>query len=175
MIRDLIERHITECGSLDLRAGRAHKWGVTLALLEEWRGYPQEVNDLALLTKDEAREIYEMLFYVGARIDRLPHEIQPVMLDMAFLIGRQQSVRILQSVVTLAGRGLNIDGTINQATVVACNVICSRFYSESLAHQIAKSWLAWANATRGAVVGIEDFHNSHIATRARGYMDDRGQ
>ncbi|RMD88945.1 MAG: hypothetical protein D6807_04715, partial [Alphaproteobacteria bacterium] len=63
--------------------GGATKYGITLAVLEGWRGRRLGREDVAALKLAEARAIYAELYYRRPGIDRLPAALQPLLFDTA--------------------------------------------------------------------------------------------
>lgn len=123
----LIDELIENAGGFINKQGyEATKHGITLGVLSAYRNDDLELNDLRLLSKSEAADVYAAEFYFKAGIDNLPNLIQPVMLDMVVAIGFIDGIKVLQSVLSKLGIDLVVDGVIgpktSQSAMVACNV-----------------------------------------------------
>lgn len=90
-------------------------YGVTQVLYNEWRkkvGRPKQT--VRNCTKEEAHEIYDIMFWRAARCDRLPWPISYLVFDAAVNSGPSRAVRWLQ-----AGLGLPQDGQVGPNTIAA--------------------------------------------------------
>lgn len=96
--------------------GGPTKYGITQATLSAWFGRPATVDEVRQLDEETAREIYVARYLVGPRIDTLPPEIVPQMLDMSVNHGPRRAVRMLQEVLNLAGWRVDVDGVIGPQT-----------------------------------------------------------
>lgn len=122
MIKDVIEK---EGGYVNNPAdkGGPTNWGITLSTLEAWRDDNDLYSeDIRLLTKSEALEIYEDIYYLKPGINRLDDRLQPIVFDMAVNHGPSKAIKLLQKAVAMAGFGqLNQDGIIGANTINASN------------------------------------------------------
>ncbi|HYF18037.1 MAG TPA: glycosyl hydrolase 108 family protein [Ramlibacter sp.] len=118
MVEDILRR---EGGFVDHRADRGGptNFGITLATLAEVRGRPVTRQDVRRLTREQAREIYELRYFRRPRLDRLPAALQPVLFDMAINHGPGTAIRLLQRVLCEGGFACAVDGGIGRQTV-AC-------------------------------------------------------
>jgi len=98
--------------------GGPTKWGVTLPALAEWRGHPVTVDDLKVLTRDEAYEVLEHLFVVKSGFLRIANDrVRALMVDWAVNSGITLAVRWLQRTL-----GVGVDGQCGPITIAAVNV-----------------------------------------------------
>lgn len=97
--------------------GGPTNWGITQKVLSEWMKRPATLDDVKKLTEAQAREIYEVNYLTGPRIDTLPNPPQTFILDMSVNHGPRQAIRILQRVLNAAGFGpLDVDGVLGPTT-----------------------------------------------------------
>lgn len=96
-------------------AGGETKFGISK------RSYPK--LDIAKLTEEEARKIYERDFWKPLRLDAInSHEIATKVFDSAVLIGLKRAVTFLQRAVQNAGGGIvPVDGKMGASTIAAVN------------------------------------------------------
>lgn len=83
--------------------GGPTKYGITLGTLSKYLARPVTRHDIEALSPETAKEIYYTRYYLLPRMDALPKEIQPIMLDMCAHHGPSQAIRLLQRVINLAG------------------------------------------------------------------------
>ncbi|MFQ5346290.1 MAG: glycoside hydrolase family 108 protein [Rhodothalassiaceae bacterium] len=102
--------------------GGATKYGITLAVLEAWRGRRLGREDVAALDSEEARAIYGELYYRRPGLDRLPAVLQPPVLDAAVNQGPVTAIRMLQQVLDAVGpEALLADGILGERTAAAAD------------------------------------------------------
>lgn len=137
--------------------GGATKFGICR------RSYPK--LDIASLTLDDARAIYERDFWKPLLLDHVHSQaVATKLLDTAVLIGKTRAVEFLQRSVQEAGGGIVlVDGKMGEKTLMAINMSSSGLllasyrrllatYYENLATQIPgnrkflKGWLLRAVA-----------------------------
>lgn len=94
--------------------GGATNRGVTLKVLEEWRGKPVTKGDVRALTEIEARAIYRHRYWMPIRGDDLHPAVAFATFDAAVNSGVSRAARWLQSAV-----GVAADGAIGPATIAA--------------------------------------------------------
>ncbi len=82
--------------------GGATNYGITQAAYSDYLGRRASVEDIRAITPEIATEIYYTRYYLQPRIDALPLEIQPIMLDMCVHHGAKKAILILQRVINLA-------------------------------------------------------------------------
>ena len=121
MIDDLLEK---EGGYVNHPAdkGGPTKYGVTLSVLEAWRGFDLRPSDVENLSKQEAIAIYKHNYYRAPKIDSLPVALQPIVFDMAVNMGPSAAIKLLQEVVKLMSGSIAIDGKLGPKTTALCNV-----------------------------------------------------
>jgi len=106
-------------------AGGATNMGITRKTLAAWRGHPVTVNDVKMLTRDEAYEIYAKEYWTPIRGDDLPDGLDYAMFDSCVTSGGNRTNRMLQTTLVAAGcknadgSPLVIDGNIGQQTLYA--------------------------------------------------------
>jgi lysozyme family protein len=96
--------------------GRATKYGVTQSTLSNWIGREATIEDVKLLTKDDAFEIFYKLYYEAPNIDDLPEQIQPIITDMSVNHGPKNAIKMLQEVIKACGLTIGIDGICGPGT-----------------------------------------------------------
>lgn len=107
--------------------GGATKYGITIVTLRALNEDIDEdgrisINDIHELTKEQATDIYEKVYFTKPKIHLLPEGLQPVMFDMAVNHGPSRAVKILQRVVNLSGLAtIEVDGGIGPVTVRAAD------------------------------------------------------
>ncbi len=102
--------------------GEATQFGVTIALLKEWRQDERLTSeDLRKLTREEACEIYRTRYWNVLRCDDLPLGVDLVVFDFGVSAGAGRSAKMLQRVV-----GAEADGSIGPATVAATRAMSPR-------------------------------------------------
>lgn len=101
--------------------GGATKYGITQKTLSLWRAREVTVDDVAMLTKREAREIYYAWYYIKPGIDSLPCALQPILFDMSANHGPSRAIKILQDALACHGYPVGkIDGKLGQKTLACC-------------------------------------------------------
>jgi lysozyme family protein len=66
-------------------------------------------DDILLVTVEQARELYGDDFWSNPGIDRLPGELQPVMVDWAVNSGAPRPIMAMQRVINMARIGFELD------------------------------------------------------------------
>jgi len=97
-------------------------FGITLAALDDYTGKKNCREDLKALSKEEARLIYEKIYYLKPKLDELPEALQPLIFDMAVNQGLKTAIKLLQYQL-LDDRYLfkHPDGFIGPVTIAAAN------------------------------------------------------
>lgn len=78
-----------------------------------------DAQDVRLLTRERAVDIFLQHYFYAPRIDHLPQELQASVFDMQVNSGAN-AVRILQRMLNEMGAALTVDGVIGPRTVAAC-------------------------------------------------------
>jgi len=114
---DTILKH--EGGFVNLKQDRggATNFGVTIKEYGDYLGRPATVEDVRLMKKETAREIFKKKYYYAPKIDKLPTEIQPVIFDACVLYGPKRAIIFLQRVLNDHGATLVDDGVLGDKTV----------------------------------------------------------
>ena len=98
--------------------GGATMYGVTQKTYDEWRRrVGRSWQSVRAITKDEARELYEQLYWKPAGCDRMPWPISYIVFDGAVNSGVSRSVTWLQSAL-----GVQADGLVGPQTLGAVEV-----------------------------------------------------
>jgi lysozyme family protein len=121
-------RHIlaVEGGYVNNRAdpGGATNFGITQRTLTSARrsiaSLPEDVRGL---TEEQALMIYEALYWLPAKCDKLPSPVDLVVFDGAVNCGVRQGVKFLQDALNLFGCGLAVDGIIGPITLSALSSV----------------------------------------------------
>ncbi len=99
--------------------GGPTKYGITLKTLR--RHLPNAtVEDIKNLSKEVAIEIYRADYFFSPRINTLPEEVQAQLFDISVNSGPQAAIRMLQSVLNLAGYEVSVDGMLGPNTRGQC-------------------------------------------------------
>lgn len=118
---DLISRIIErEGGFVDHPADRGGptRWGITLAVLSDWRKGKCDPIDVEKLSVTEAREIYRARFIVGPGFSKIGSEVlRAVLVDYAVNSGPWQAIKSLQRCL-----GVPVDGILGDETAQAANL-----------------------------------------------------
>lgn len=95
--------------------GGATMYGVTQAVYDQFRAaLKKSRQSVRHITKQEARSLYDILYWRAAGCDRLPWPISYLVFDAAVNSGVSRGVRWLQ-----AGLGLPQDGKVGPRTIAA--------------------------------------------------------
>lgn len=92
-----------------LDAGGPTRWGITLAVLSEWRERHTSAADVANLERAEAEAIYRARYIKP--FDMLPDGLRQNVVDMGVNAGVSRAARLCQQLV-----GAKVDGVIGPAT-----------------------------------------------------------
>ena len=152
--------------------GGPTKYGITLKTLSVWAGKRCTANDVKNLKEQTAYKIYEKLFFNDPKINNLPAQIQPIILDMAVNHGPERAIKLLQEVLLAHGKNVGkIDGIIGRLTQEAArcafdllgddliNTIVTRrinYYKSIVEHdksqaEFLNGWLTRAESFRVAI------------------------
>jgi lysozyme family protein len=94
--------------------------GITQATLSDYYGRQATQDEVKNLSRDLARELYEIRYVSGPRFHTLPALIQHAMVDAGIHSGPRRAVTWLQRVLNAAGFGpVSTDGAIGPATRAA--------------------------------------------------------
>ena len=97
--------------------GGPTKFGVTRDTLEHWRGHAVSSEDVARLSKDEAKEILRFRYIVQPGFDHIDDDrLRAIVVDTAVHSGARQATILLQ-------RALDVDedGVLGPVTLNAAN------------------------------------------------------
>ena len=109
--------------------GGATMYGVTQAVYNDFRRKiaKKPVQSVRKISKAEAREVYDILYWRAARCDRLPWPISYLVFDAAVNSGPSRGVRWCQ-----AGLALKQDGKVGPATIAAAQGVVSEGNGKAL-------------------------------------------
>lgn len=127
--------------------GGATKFGITRHTLAWWRQRDVSVDDVADLTREEARAIYDRRYWRGPRIAELPEALGELLLDCATLHGVKRAVLWLQFALRKRGAVLDADGVIGPRTLDAV----SRADVEAVRREIVRERLVFV----GRLISID--------------------
>jgi lysozyme family protein len=128
IINGVLEREGSEFTDRPSDKGGPTKHGVTLPVLSEWRGQLATVEQLKALTKNEAYECFEHLFYIRSGFEKLADEnIRALMVDWAITSGRERATRYLQRTI-----GAKVDGVFGPQTRNMANAVDARILLKKL-------------------------------------------
>lgn len=102
--------------------GGPTNFGITLAVLTVHRGKKCTADDVKAMSEDEARDIYEDMYYLKPKINLLPDALEPQVFDIAVNSGPGRAIKMLQQVLNLAGFECSVDGDIGPKTVHAAQL-----------------------------------------------------
>lgn len=94
--------------------------GITLKTLESWRRHPVTREDVRMLSRAEARDIFRARYWTPLRCAEMPPAAALMTYNTGVLSGPGRAARILQDALNRQGSGLRIDGSIGSATIAAC-------------------------------------------------------
>lgn len=116
--------------------GGPTKYGITLRTLESYLDRKCTIDDIRNLSKELAVDIYEEKYFRFPKIDRLPQEIQPFMLDSAVNHGPDDPILFVQRVCNaVLDVGLSVDGVAGPATRMAardCQELMGDYFLKAL-------------------------------------------
>lgn len=103
--------------------GGATKYGVTIHTMRRLgldldRDGQVDIRDVALVSRDQAEDIFVEHYFVKPRIDQLPEPVQASVFDMYVNAGAN-AVKIFQRLLTQMGQPITVDGAIGPQTVEA--------------------------------------------------------
>ncbi len=94
--------------------GGATKYGITQKTLSDWRKKPVSADDVRELSLDEAKSIYDFLYWRVINGDAFPISVSLLLFDAAVNSGASQSVKWLQRAL-----GVKQDGNCGPITIAA--------------------------------------------------------
>ena len=71
------------------------------------------------LTKQDVKDIYYKDYWLKAKCDKLPIELQHIYFDMVVNMGKSRAVKVLQKACNAKGQTLDVDGGIGPKTIQA--------------------------------------------------------
>lgn len=102
--------------------GRTQK-GVTQKTFDAWRKQiGRETEDVADISDEEVRQIYETNYWRAIRGEALPASIAIVMLDAAVNSGPANAAKALQKALKAVGQKVDVDGKLGPQTLKATQI-----------------------------------------------------
>ena len=119
--RSIIQTQIqkySQYQSVDTRFNGPSKFGLSASSIAKYFGRTMMAQEIADIDEATAFEIYERLFFVSPRLDRLPEGIQAFSLDTAISHGPKRAIQFSQSIANQIGYQPRIleDGIIGPKT-----------------------------------------------------------
>lgn len=99
--------------------GGATNFGITQAVLAQWRGRPVTIQDVRDLTRAEAQRIFHARYWRPMRCDELPFPAALMSYNCGVNSGPGRSGRLLQAALNKQGKSLSVDGSIGDLTIAA--------------------------------------------------------
>lgn len=97
--------------------GGATNYGVTQAVLAQWRGHPVTVEDVRDMTLAEAQHIFHARYWRPMRCDELPYPAALMSYNCGVNSGPGRGGRFLQAALNRQGNTLAVDGSIGDLTI----------------------------------------------------------
>ncbi len=129
-------------------AGGKTNWGITQATLGVWLHRPASVEEIRALTKDEARKIYEKMYFTDPKFHLLPESIRGVMFDIGVNAGPGRATRILQTLINKIGDGgiVTVDGGLGPITINAAQLCIDAIGDTAMVNALCDERQAFYNA-----------------------------
>ncbi len=116
--------------------GGATNFGITQKTLSTYLSRPVTKDEIRVLSKDLAYEIYEKNYFVVPRLNTLPDSVQCQALDICVNSGQRTSIRLIQRVINKAGFGpIPEDGVLGPTTrakTFQCDNDMGKFFPNAL-------------------------------------------
>lgn len=140
--------------------GGATNLGITIGVLQSWRGNPVTKADVRALTKVEAGNIYKARYWNKVDGNRLPPGLDLAMFDYAVNSGPSRAAKALQRIAGVAADGIIGDDTLlavharNSKDVIAalCDERLRFVKSLTTWRTFGKGWSARISAVRAAAL-----------------------
>lgn len=137
--------------------GGATNRGVTLKVLEAYRGKPVTKDDVRALTEAEARAIYRHRYWMPIRGDDLPGSVAYCVFDAAVNSGVSQASKWLQRSVGAKDDGIIGPGTLALAGKVDAARLVAKFCDTRLAFlKTLKTWPTFGKGWERRVHEVEE-------------------
>lgn len=143
--------------------GGATNFGITLATLQAWRGWPITADDVRALKRGEAVAIYRANYWQPAGCAGLPPGVDLMVFDCAVNSGVRTSAKLLQRAVGVTDDGAIGPDTLravyaigDQAELIAKLAAVRLSYCRSLGAfaVFGKGWTERINAAAKAATGM---------------------
>lgn len=137
--------------------GGPTKWGITLKAWSEWRGHDVTAEDVQSISEEQARDFYEMAYYIAPHFNQLPDMLKAMVMDCGVNHGVRAASKWVQRAV-----GAKQDGWIGPKTLAAVNEqnpivtyqrICAyrfKLYGRIVTKDPTQAEFAWGWNNRGA-------------------------
>ena len=102
-------------------AGGNTNWGITQATLTMWRGTRVSADDVRSLTREEAIEIYQKMYFETPKFNLLPEVLEGPCFDFGVNAGPGRAVKTLQTLCNKIGAAgqVGVDGGMGPMTLNA--------------------------------------------------------
>lgn len=97
--------------------GGPTNFGITQQTLSRYLERVVTIDEVKMLDKQTARDIYELRYYRSPKIDKLPDAVQHFVFDCAVNHGPRRAIKFVQEVCNDSGLGpLTVDGLMGPRT-----------------------------------------------------------
>jgi lysozyme family protein len=139
--------------------GGPTRYGITQAVLSEFRGQPVSAGQVAALTRDEAAEIYEHLYVMKSHfLHLLDERVRVMLIDWAVTSGLSAATKGLQRVL-----GVEVDGLCGPVTIGTANKVDGTWLLKSLGLARQTFYVRCAKADAGQLRFLEGWLNRNWA------------
>ncbi len=150
--------------------GGATNFGVTIGTYSRYLGRKATVEQVRVMTKATARDIYKRGYYEKPRLHLLHGAIQAQMFDCSINHGSKNPVKWLQSITNQAlGGALTVDGMIGAMTAEAVNHFVDRAGSKVVNNALVEERIEFFEAIMRNDPTQEVFRKGWIR-RAKGFL-----
>src|SRR3954462_6657201 len=141
--------------------------GITLSVLQDWRGRLTTAADVAALAEAEDRAIYHARYVTRPRFAEIADvALAELVIDTGVLHGPTRAARWLQEVVSDAGHKLKVDGEIGSVSLAAINALPPRpLFASYLARRI-RGYADFVQSAPDQLVNLEGWN-----TRAASFIN----
>lgn len=107
-------------------SGGPTKYGITQETYEIYKGKEASLWEIETMTEDDAREIYEVLYWNRMKCGELKsRSIALCLFSSAVLYGNHQAGRMAQRAANICGGTLKVDGILGDNSVATLNAVNS--------------------------------------------------
>ena len=132
IIDDIIKREGGYTDHPDDKGGPT-KYGITLNTLKEYKGTSITKDDVILLSREEAKEIYKALYIIKPHFDKIPDpRVRAIVIDAGVNHGIGKATRLLQRALAVTDDGVLGSETEEQLAKMDSTNLFRRFFVERL-------------------------------------------